>query len=59
MSRCVKEAEVIAWEELGPEAVRRLLVEDMPLIVATDVMGNDLCSTGPAHYSAEGKAMKH
>jgi len=50
MSRCIKEAEVLAWEELGPEAVRRLVVEDMPLIVATDVFGNDLYITGPKRF---------
>ncbi len=58
MSRCVKEAEVIAWDELGPEAVRKLLVEDMPLIVATDVLGNDLYSTGPVQYRTEDKFLK-
>lgn len=50
ISKCIKEAEVIAWEELGPEAVRRLVVEDMPLIVATDCLGNDLYITGRAKY---------
>ncbi|MFA6222368.1 MAG: Fe-S-containing hydro-lyase [Desulfomonilaceae bacterium] len=52
MSRCIKEAEVIAWEELGPEAVRRLVVEDMPLIVATDMYGGDLYVTGPEKFSS-------
>jgi fumarate hydratase subunit beta len=50
MSLCIKEAKVIAWEELGPEAVRRLVVEDMPLIVATDIYGNDLYLTGPKQF---------
>ncbi|MFH0821742.1 MAG: Fe-S-containing hydro-lyase [Pseudomonadota bacterium] len=50
ISRCIKQAEVIAWEDLGPEAVRRLVVEDMPLIVATDVHGDDLYATGPKRY---------
>ncbi|MCX5873624.1 MAG: Fe-S-containing hydro-lyase [Deltaproteobacteria bacterium] len=50
MSLCIKEAKVIAWEELGPEAVRRLVVEDMPLIVATDIYGNDLYVTGPEQF---------
>ncbi|MDR3605403.1 MAG: Fe-S-containing hydro-lyase [Syntrophaceae bacterium] len=50
MSRCIKEAEVIAWDELGPEAVRRLVVEDMPLIVATDIYGGDLYVTGPEQF---------
>jgi fumarate hydratase subunit beta len=52
MSRCIKEAEVVAWEELGPEAVRRLVVEDMPLIVATDIYGGDLYVTGPEQFSS-------
>jgi len=40
MSRCVKEAEVIAFDDLGTEAVRRLTVERLPLIVAIDSRGN-------------------
>ena len=50
MSLSIKEAEVIAWDELGPEAVRRLVVEDMPLIVATDIYGGDLYVTGPEQF---------
>ena len=42
ISRCIKEAEVIAYEDLGAEAVRRLTVKDMPLIVAIDSLGNNL-----------------
>ncbi len=41
MSGCVKASEIVAYEELGTEAVRRLLVTDMPLIVAVDAKGND------------------
>jgi len=50
ISRCIKEASVIAWEDLGAEAVRRLVVEDLPLVVATDCHGGDLYVTGPAQY---------
>ncbi len=50
ISGCIKEAHVLAWEELGPEAVRRLVVEDLPLIVATDSQGNDLYATGRMKY---------
>jgi fumarate hydratase subunit beta len=50
ISLCIKEATVIAWEELGPEAVRRLVVEDLPLIVATDSEGGDLYQAGRAQY---------
>jgi fumarate hydratase subunit beta len=50
ISKCIKEASILAWEELGPEAVRRLVVEDLPLIVATDAHGGDLYLTGPEEY---------
>jgi fumarate hydratase subunit beta len=50
ISRCIREAAVLAWEDLGAEAVRRLVVEDLPLIVATDSVGNDLYISGPAQY---------
>ena len=40
MSRCVKSAEVVAFDDLGTEAVRRLTVERLPLIVAVDASGN-------------------
>jgi fumarate hydratase subunit beta len=42
MSRCVKQAEVIAYRDLGTEAVRRLLVEDLPVVVAIDCHGGNL-----------------
>ncbi len=45
LSQCVKEATLIAFEDLGAEAVRRLRVEDMPLIVAIDSQGRDLYQT--------------
>ncbi len=42
----VKEAEVVAYEDLGPEAVRRLLVEDFPVVVVNDLHGGDLYREG-------------
>jgi fumarate hydratase subunit beta len=42
LSRCITYAEVIAYPELGPEAVRRLTVEAMPLVVAGDAYGGDV-----------------
>ena len=42
LSRCIKKSEVIAYEDLGTEAVRKLYVEDFPVIVAIDSEGNDL-----------------
>jgi fumarate hydratase subunit beta len=50
ISQCIKQADVLAWEDLGTEAVRRLVVQDLPLIVATDVHGGDLYISGPAQY---------
>ena len=46
MSQSIKEAEVIAYDDLGAEAVRRLVVDDMPVIVAVDSLGNDLYERG-------------
>ncbi len=42
----VKEAEVIAYEDLGAEAIRRLVVEDFPVIVVNDLHGGDLYTEG-------------
>ena len=52
MAACVRSAEVIAWDDLGCEAVRRLTVEDMPLTVVIDAQGNDLYDLGPRDYLA-------
>lgn len=46
ISKTIKKAEVIAFDELGPEAVRRLEVEDMPVIVINDSKGKDLYVEG-------------
>ncbi len=51
MARCIREAEVIAYPELGPEAVRRLVVADMPLFVVNDVHGGDLYQQGREAYA--------
>ncbi len=45
ISRCIKSAEVIAYEDLGAEAVRRLTVEDFPLLVINDAHGGELYVT--------------
>ena len=49
-SACVKEAELVCYEDLGSEAIRRLVVEDMPLTVVLDSLGNDLYRDGPEAY---------
>ncbi len=41
-SKCVKKVDIIAYEELGPEAVRKLEIEAMPLLVVNDSNGNEL-----------------
>lgn len=50
MAHTVKEAECIAFPELGAEAIYQLRVEDMPLVVAIDLYGNNLYETGPERY---------
>jgi fumarate hydratase subunit beta len=51
LARCVKSAEIIAYEDLGPEAVRRLVVVDFPAFVVNDIYGNDLYKMGRCKYS--------
>jgi fumarate hydratase subunit beta len=51
LSRTVVSSEVIAYEDLGPEAVVRLGVEDMPLFVINDIFGNDLYEAGMKRYA--------
>lgn len=52
MAASVKELEIICWEDLGCEAVRRLEVTDFPLTVILDSRGGDLYQSGPAAYLA-------
>ncbi|MCG8400192.1 MAG: Fe-S-containing hydro-lyase [Firmicutes bacterium] len=51
ISRCIKEAEVVAYPELGPEAVHRLVVENFPVIVVNDTLGGDLYEEGSKIYA--------
>ena len=50
LSQCIKEAEIVAYEDLGAEAIRRLVVEDFPVVVIIDSEGNNLYETGKANY---------
>ncbi|MFC1990324.1 Fe-S-containing hydro-lyase [Chloroflexota bacterium] len=50
ISKSIKKSEVIAYEELGAEAVRRLEVENFPATVINDVYGGDLYQEGKAKY---------
>ena len=52
LAKCIKKSKLIAWEDLQSEALRRLWVEDMPLVVVIDCQGNDLYEQGRAAYLA-------
>ncbi len=52
LSKCIKKAEVVAYDDLGAEAIRRLEVEDFPVIVIIDSEGNNLYETGRTAYLA-------
>ncbi|MBQ9444649.1 MAG: Fe-S-containing hydro-lyase [Lachnospiraceae bacterium] len=42
LSKCISHAEVVAYEDLGTEAVRRLIVKNFPAVVALDTLGGDI-----------------
>lgn len=50
LSSCIKKAEVIAYEDLGAEAIRRLEVQDLPVVVVIDCEGNNLYEIGRKSY---------
>ena len=50
LSKCIKKSELVAYEDLGAEAIRRLEVEDFPVVVVIDSQGNNLYESGPAAY---------
>jgi fumarate hydratase subunit beta len=50
IAKRIKSAEVVAYEDLGPEAIRRLYVDDLPLFVIDDMYGSDLYEQGVAKY---------
>ena len=47
LARCVRSSRVVAYEDLGPEAILELRVEGFPLVVVVDALGQDLYETGP------------
>lgn len=51
IAKCIKTAQVIAFDELGCESVKRMEVEDLPLTVAVDSQGNDLFKIGRSQYA--------
>ena len=50
MAQAVKAARVVAYDELGPEAIRELKVERLPVVVVNDTLGNDLYQEGQKRY---------
>jgi len=50
LAKCIKSAELIAYEDLGAEALRKLYVEEMPLFVIIDCEGNNLYESGRKAY---------
>ena len=50
LSKCIQSSEVIAYEDLGTEAVRKLYVKDFPVIVVADSNGNNLYETAIEQY---------
>ena len=53
IARCIETAEVIAFDDLGCESVKRMTVKGFPLTVAVDSKGNDLFRQGRAEYSRD------
>ena len=53
LSKCIKKAEVIAYDDLGTEAIRKLEVEDLPVIVVIDKNGNNLYETAIKQFEKQ------
>ena len=53
LSKCIKKSEVIAYDDLGTEAIRKLYVENFPAIVVIDSEGNNLYETAIKEYNKE------
>ena len=54
VANCIKKVELVAYHDLGTEAIRRLEVVDFPLVVANDAHGADLFELGQATYRQKG-----
>jgi fumarate hydratase subunit beta len=53
LAKSILHAEVVTYEDLGPEAIRRLVVKDLPVVVVNDVLGQDLYEAGVKKYARE------
>jgi fumarate hydratase subunit beta len=59
ISKCIKKAEIIAYEELGAEALRRIEVQDFPVTVINDIYGGDLYRQSQAQYKITSASENH
>ncbi len=55
LAKTIKKVDIVAYEDLGPEAILRLNVENFPAIVANDIYGEDLFEQGKARYKRGGE----
>lgn len=53
LSKCIKKSEVVCYDDLGAEAIRKIEVEDFPVIVVIDLEGNNLYETAIKQYNRE------
>jgi fumarate hydratase subunit beta len=53
IAKSIRKAEIVAYEDLGPEAIRKLEVKDFPVVVINDTKGNDLYVEGASKYRKE------
>ena len=50
LSKCILSSEIVAYEDLGTEAIRRLTIQDFPVVVVTDALGNNLYETAVKEF---------
>ena len=50
ISRCIQKVEVVAYDDLGAEALRRIVVQDFPVTVVNDIYGGDIYEQGRSRY---------
>ncbi len=56
IARTIKAVEIVAYEDLGTEAMRRIMVEEFPCIVVNDIFGNDLLEQGRVQWEQKATA---
>jgi fumarate hydratase subunit beta len=49
-AQCVRSSRIVAYEDLGPEAIREMVVVDFPVIVVNDIYGGDIYEEGRSRY---------